>query len=66
MVCRFMRCSYTYFDDGKHVFIFMVSFYRNVLLDTTEMAVGLTWAAVYPVIAMVWLMSVKTRQGSAW
>lgn len=61
-----MRYSYIYFNDGIHVFIFVHLFCRNVLLDTTEMAVDLTWAAVCPVTAMVWLMSVKTRQGSAW
>lgn len=44
----------------------MFFFSRNVLLVTTEMAVGLSWAAVCPVSATAWLMNVKRRQGGAW
>lgn len=53
---------------GNTIFIFIlfVFLFRNVFLGITEMAVGLSWAAVCPVSATVWLMSAKTRQGGAW
>lgn len=53
-----------YFQEN--IFIFVFFFFRNVLLVSTEMAAALTWAAVCPVTATVWLMSVRRGQGGAW
>lgn len=45
---------------------YLCAFFRNVLLVTTEMAAGRTWAAVCPASATVWLTNVKTGQEGVW
>lgn len=52
--------------SGHLYTICVLLFFRNVLLVSTEMAVGPSWAAVCPVSAMVWPMFVKKVQGGVW